>query len=62
MTKVARKDARTIGSLEEFSWLWFSAKIAGTAGDDIVDVDIERAIKPSWLQARNSKDSYTSPK
>jgi len=55
------KDECTIGILEEFSWMWFSAEIAGTAGDDVVDADIDRAMKPSWLQARNSKDSYTPP-
>ena len=30
----AYKDECTIGSLEEFSWMWFSKEIAGTAGDD----------------------------
>ena len=59
MIEEACKDECTIGSLEEFSWMWFSDEIAGTAGDDVVDVDIERAMKPRWLHAQNSKDSYT---
>jgi len=40
MMKLAYKDECTIGGLEEFSWMWFSDEIAGTAGDDVVDVDI----------------------
>ena len=36
MMKVAYKDECTIGSLAEFSWMWFSDKIAGTAGDGVV--------------------------
>ena len=61
MIEEACKDTCTVGSLEEFSWMWFSDEIAGTAGDDVVDVDIDRAMKPRWLQAQNSKDSYTPP-
>jgi hypothetical protein len=57
--KVTCEDAHTIGSLEEFSWMRFSDEIAGAAGDDVVDVDIDRAIKPRWLHALNLKDSYT---
>ena len=57
MMKVAYKDECTIGSLEEFSWVWFSDEIAGTAGDDVVDVDIKRAMKQIWHHAPNSKDS-----
>ena len=57
MMKVAYKDECTIWSLAEFSWMWFSDEIAGTAGDDVVDVDIERAMKPSWLHAPNPSDS-----
>jgi len=57
MMKVAYKDECTIGSLAEFSWMCFSDEIAGTAGDDIVDVDIERAMKPRWLHAPNPDDS-----
>ena len=57
MMKVAYKDECTIGSLAEFSWMWFSDEIAGTAGDDVVDVDIERAMKPRWLHAPNPSDS-----
>ena len=57
MMKVAYKDECTIWSLAEFSWMWFSDEIAGTAGDDVVDVDIERAMKPSWLHAHNPSDS-----
>ena len=59
MMKVAYKDEYTIGSLEEFSWMWFSDEIAGTAGDDVVDVDIERAMKQIWHHARNPIDIYT---
>jgi hypothetical protein len=59
MMKVAYKDECTIGSLEEFSWMWFSNEISGTTGDDVVNVDIDRAMKPSWLHARNLKDIYT---
>ena len=55
--KVTCKDECTIGGLEEFSWMWFSDEIAGTAGDDVVDVDIERAMKPRWLHAPNPDDS-----
>jgi len=40
--------------------MWFSDEIAGTAGDDVVDVDIEQAMKPRWLHARNLKDGYTT--
>ena len=57
--KVTCKDTYTIGSLEEFSWMWFSEEIAGEAEDDVVDVDIDRAIKPRWLHALNLKDSHT---
>ena len=57
MMKVAYKDVCTIWSLAEFSWMWFSDEIAGTAGDDVVDVDIERAMKPRWLHAPNPDDS-----
>ena len=57
--KVTCEDAHTIGSLEEFLWTRFSDEIAGTAGDGVVDVDINRAIKPRWLHARNLKDSHT---
>ena len=60
MIEEACKDEYTIGSLEEFSWMWFSAEIAGTAGDDAVDADIEQAMKPRWLHARNLKDGYTT--
>jgi len=59
MIKEVCKDECTIGSLEEFSWMWFSNEIAGTAGDDVVDVDIDRAMKPRWLHALNLKDSHT---
>ena len=59
MIEEACKDECTIGSLEEFSWMRFSDEIAGAAGDDVVDVDIDRAIKPRWLHALNLKDSYT---
>jgi hypothetical protein len=59
MIEEACKDEYTIGSLEEFSWMRFSDEIAGAAGDDVVDVDIDRAIKPRWLHALNLKDSYT---
>ena len=59
MIEEARKDECTIGSLEEFSWMWFSNEIAETAGNDVVNVDIERAMESSRLHARNSKDSYT---
>ena len=58
MMKVACKDECTIGSLAEFSWMWFSDEIAGTAGDDVVDADIDRAMKPRWHNARNLKDGY----
>ena len=60
MMKVAYKDKYTIGSLAEFSWMCFSDEITGTAGDDVVDVDIERAMKPRWLHAHNLKDGYTT--
>ena len=53
----ACKDECTIGSLEEFSWMWFSDEIARKSGDDVVDVDIERAMKPRWLHAPNPDDS-----
>ena len=59
MIEEACKDEYTIGSLEEYSWMWFSAEIAGTAGDDVVNVDIDRAMESSRLHARNSKDTYT---
>ena len=50
----------TIRSFEEFSLMWFSAEITGTTGDDVVDVDIEQAMKPRWLHAHNLKDGYTT--
>jgi len=53
------KDECTIGSLAEFSWMWFSNEIAETAGNDVVNVDIDRAMESSRLHARNSKDTYT---
>ena len=53
------KEECTKGSLEEFSGMWFSDEIAGTAGDDVVDADIDRVMKPRWHNARNLKDSYT---
>jgi len=59
MIEEACKDECTIGSLEEFSWMWFSNEIAETAGNDVVNVDIDRAVESSRLHARNSKDSYT---
>ena len=60
MIEEACKDECTIGSLEEFSWMWFSNEIAETAGNDVVNVDIEQAMKPRWLHARNLKDGYTT--
>ena len=57
MMKVAYKDESTIGSLEEFLWMWFSDDSAGTTGDDVVDVDIERTMKPRCLHAPNPSDS-----
>ena len=59
MIEEACKDECTIGSLEEFSWMWFSNEIAETAGNDVVNVDIDRAMESSRLHARNSKDTYT---
>ena len=59
MIEEACKDECTIGSLEEFSWMWFSNEIAETAGNDVVNVDIDRAMESSRLHARNLKDSYT---
>ena len=59
MIEEACKDECTKGSLEEFSWMWFSNEIAETAGNDVVNVDIDRAMESSRLHARNSKDSYT---
>ena len=59
MMKVAYKDECTIWSLAEFSWMWFSNEIAETAGNDVVNVDIDRAMESSRLHARNSKDTYT---
>jgi hypothetical protein len=59
MIEEACKDECTIGSLEEFSWMWFSNEIAETAGNDVVNVDIDRAMESSRLHAQNSKDSYT---
>ena len=59
MIEEACKDECTIGSLEEFSWMWFSNEIAETAGNDVVNVDIDKAMESSRLHARNSKDSYT---
>ena len=50
------KDECIIGSLEEFSWMCFSNEIAETAGDDVVEADIDRAMKPRWYNARNLKD------
>ena len=55
----ACKDECTIESLEEYSWMWFSGEIAGTAGDDVVDVDIDRVMESNRLHARNLKDSHT---
>lgn len=46
MMKEVCRDEYTIESLEEFSWIWFSNEIAGVAGNDVVDVDIERPVKP----------------
>ena len=60
MMKVAYKDEYTIGSLEEFSWMWISDKIAGTAGDDVVDVDIERAMKPRWPNTSKTRTNVDS--
>jgi hypothetical protein len=59
MIEEAYKDECTIGSLEEFSRMWFSNEIAETAGNDVVNVDIDRAMESSRLHAQNSKDSYT---
>ena len=59
MIEEACKDECTIESLAEFSWMWFSNEIAETAGNDVVNVDIDRAMESSRLHARNSKDSYT---
>ena len=61
MIEEACKDACTIGSLEEFSWMWFSDEIAGTAEDDVVDTDIDRVMESNRLHARNLKDSYIPP-
>ena len=51
MIEEACKDERTIGSFEEFLWMCLSAEITGTAGDDVVDVDIDRAMESCRLQA-----------
>jgi hypothetical protein len=39
--------------------MWFSAEIAGTARDDVVDGDIDRVMKPRWHNTGNLKDGYT---